>query len=336
MNIIVTGGCGFIGSHLIRKLLSKEDIKIVNIDKFGYASNHKSIEEVICNNNKHRYIFKKIDLADKNELVNVFESFQPDLVMHLAAESHVDRSIYNPSVFIESNIVGTFNLLETTRNYYGKLSLGKKSKFRFHHISTDEVFGSLGDSGTFCEESPYDPRSPYSASKASSDHLVKAWFHTFELPIIITNCSNNFGPWQFPEKLIPVVIKKALSHESIPIYGDGSNIRDWLYVEDHVDGLLLAATQGNIGESYCIGGYGEETNKNIVLKICDLLDQEIPFNSSYKSLIKYVRDRPGHDKRYSINSNKIKDQLGWKAKYGLDKGLKETVKWYLDNQEWIK
>ncbi len=336
MRVIVTGGCGFIGSHLIRKLLDIKKIKILNIDKFGYASDHSNIDEKLVTCNQSNYHFQKLDLSNKEELISVVENFEPDLIMHLAAESHVDRSIDNPSEFISSNIIGTYNLLEASRNYFRQLDQHKRSKFRFHHISTDEVFGSLGELGQFSEETAYDPRSPYSASKASSDHLVRAWYHTYNLPIVVTNCSNNFGPWQFPEKLIPLVITKAINNEIIPIYGDGNNIRDWLYVEDHVDGLILAATKGTIGHSYCIGGYGEETNKNIVHKICNILDKERPANKSYRSLIKFVKDRPGHDKRYSINSKKIKEELGWDAHYGLDKGLEETVKWYLEHLDWVK
>jgi dTDP-D-glucose 4,6-dehydratase len=256
--------------------------------------------------------------------------------MHLAAESHVDRSIVSPGHFIESNILGTFNLLESCRKFFDSLSIEKKSKFIFHHISTDEVFGSLGEKGRFSESTPYDPRSPYSASKASSDHLVRSWYHTYGLPVIITNCSNNFGPWQFPEKLIPLVTLKAIQKEPIPLYGDGSNIRDWLFVEDHVDALLLAALKGKVGETYCIGGYGEKSNKEIVLKICEILDNEIPNQSPHNQLIKYVLDRPGHDKRYAIDPSKIENELGWEPKYGLEKGLRKTVLWYLKNYDWCQ
>ena len=336
MRIIVTGGCGFIGSNLIRKLLNKENIHILNIDKFGYASNHSSIEEMISASNKDRYQFKKIDLADKNTLIEICESFQPDLVMNLAAESHVDRSIKSPSDFIESNIVGTFNLLEATRRYLSKRQEKFDSRFIFHHISTDEVFGTLGKTGKFNEYSPYDPRSPYSASKASSDHLVRAYYHTYGLPTIITNCSNNFGPWQFPEKLIPLVILKALKNEKIPIYGDGTNVRDWLFVEDHVEALLLSALKGKAGETYCIGGYGEQTNKYVVEKICEILDREKSLNNHHRNLINYVKDRPGHDKRYAIDSTKITNELGWIPKYGFEKGLEITVKWYLQNYDWCR
>ena len=337
MKIIVTGGCGFIGGTLIRKLLEKKDISIFNIDKFGYASDHESIEKTLKKNqNNNKYKFIKLDLKEKSILSELINEIKPDAIMHLAAESHVDRSINCPSIFIESNIIGTFNLLEASKNYLKEFSKGRESKFIFHHVSTDEVFGSLDSYGKFHEGSPYDPRSPYSASKASSDHLVKSYFHTYDLPIILTNCSNNFGPWQFPEKLIPLVINKALNHEEIPLYGDGSNIRDWLYVEDHVDALLLCLLNGKLGETYCIGGYGERTNKYVVDEICNILDREKPFTNSYKQLITYVKDRPGHDQRYAIDSEKISSELGWEPKYGFKKGLEKTVKWYLNNHEWCK
>ncbi len=334
MKIIVTGGCGFIGSNLIRKLLLNKDIYIFNIDKYGYASDHDAIDNILKETNNSNYKFIKLDLKEKNNLSELINSISPNVIMHLAAESHVDRSIDFPSIFIESNIIGTFNLLEAAREYMKGLNDKQRSNFIFHHISTDEVFGSLTESGKFFEKSPYDPRSPYSASKASSDHLVRSYFHTYGLPVIVTNCSNNFGPWQYPEKLIPLVIKKAINSEKIPIYGDGKNIRDWLFVEDHVDALLLCAFGGKSGETYCIGGYGENTNKFVVEKICDILDKESPQLYSYKSLISYVKDRPGHDRRYAVDSSKITKELGWKPKYGFKKGLEKTVKWYLKNNEW--
>ena len=336
MKILITGGCGFIGGALIRKLLTTTDHEVLNLDKFGYASDHLSIDQTINQLKTNKYKLFKIDLNNKNKLEEIIQNFEPDLIMHLAAESHVDRSIESPGHFIESNILGTYNLLESCRKFFNSLNKEKKSKFIFHHISTDEVFGSLGEKGRFSESTPYDPRSPYSASKASSDHLVRSWYHTYGLPVIVTNCSNNFGPWQFPEKLIPLVTLKAIQKEPIPLYGDGSNIRDWLFVEDHVDALLLAALKGKVGETYCIGGYGEKSNKEIVLKICEILDNEIPNQSPHNQLIKYVLDRPGHDKRYAIDPSKLENELGWKPKYGLEKGLRKTVLWYLKNYDWCQ
>ena len=336
MKILITGGCGFIGGALIRKLLTTTDHEVLNLDKFGYASDHLSIDQTINQLKTNKYKLFKINLNNKNKLEEIIQSFEPDLIMHLAAESHVDRSIESPEHFIESNIFGTFNLLESCRKFFYSLNIEKKSKFIFHHISTDEVFGSLGEKGRFSESTPYDPRSPYSASKASSDHLVRSWYHTYGLPVIVTNCSNNFGPWQFPEKLIPLVTLKAIQKEPIPLYGDGSNIRDWLFVEDHVDALLLAALKGKVGETYCIGGYGEKSNKEIVLKICEILDDEIPNQSPHNQLIKYVLDRPGHDQRYAIDPSKLENELGWVPKYGLEKGLRETVLWYLKNYDWCQ
>lgn len=336
MNIVVTGGYGFIGSNLIKKLLLNKNYQIFNIDKLGYASNKNSIADSLNSNNKERYKFFKLDLKNFHELCEIINLIKPDLVMHLAAESHVDRSINSPREFIESNIIGTYNLLEASRSYFNKLNGNKKSNFRFHHISTDEVFGSLSDKGTFSEKTPYDPRSPYSASKASSDHLVRAWHHTYNFPIIITNCSNNFGPWQYPEKLIPLTISKAINLQNIPIYGDGSNVRDWLFVDDHVDALIISATKGEIGETYCIGGFGERTNLQVVKKICDILDVLCTQNIKYSELISFVKDRPGHDKRYSINSEKIQSKLNWYPKYTFDKALEITIKWYLENKEFLK
>ena len=336
MRILVTGGYGFIGSNLVKKLLSSKNLSIYNIDKLGYASNSTFIEDSIDESNKNNYHFFELDLVKDKELEIVFNNIKPELVMHLAAESHVDRSISSSRIFIESNIIGTYNLLESCRKYYEGLSFDEKLKFRFHHISTDEVFGSLGETGTFSEQTPYDPRSPYSASKASSDHLVKAWFHTYRMPILLTNCSNNYGPWQFPEKLIPLVIFKAFQNEKIPIYGDGLNIRDWLFIDDHVEALLLVARKGVVGESYCIGGNGEKSNKEVVLKICEIMDEKFPSKAPHKNLIEYVKDRPGHDKRYAIDPSKIIKHLGWKANHTFDEGLEETVNWYLDNIDWYK
>ena len=317
MRIIVTGGAGFIGGCLVKRLLNQSH-NVFNVDKFGYASSTAVIEELFKKSNnknlgEHNLI--KIDLSNKKDTEELVNQTKPDLIIHLAAESHVDRSIIGPEEFLKSNIVGTFNLLEASRKYWENLPPSKKDKFRFHHISTDEVFGSLSDEGRFSEKTPYDPRSPYSATKASSDHLVNAWHHTYELPILITNCSNNFGPWQFPEKLIPVVINKALNQENIPIYGDGLNIRDWLFVEDHIDAILMVLKNGRIGESYCIGGYGEKTNLEIVKTICTIMDQKIPSQKPHARLIEFVRDRAGHDRRYSIDPCKISTELGWEPKY---------------------
>ena len=336
MKILITGGSGFIGGCLVRKLIYDERFSIFNIDKYGYASDHTGIENILKEKKNVNYSFFKLNLSERNKLDDLVNSIEPDIIMHLAAESHVDRSIQSPRDFIESNIVGTFNLLEATRSYLRNRKQNAEKRFIFHHISTDEVFGSLGNTGKFNEETPYDPRSPYSASKASSDHLVRAYFHTYNLPCLITNCSNNFGPWQFPEKLIPLVITKALKNEPIPIYGDGSNIRDWLFVQDHVDALLLCALKGIPGETYCIGGYGEQTNKYIVNRICEIMDNEKSLPSNHGKLITFVQDRPGHDQRYAIDSKKITTELGWIPKYGFEKGLEKTVKWYIDNFTWCK
>ncbi len=337
-NILVTGGAGFIGSCVVRKLLKETNSKIFNLDKLSYSSDLTSINNILNSKNQFlkRYEFIKVDLSDSELTINVIKKVDPDIVINLAAESHVDRSIDSPKAFIMSNFVGTFNLLEAVRNHYNKLNLDRKEKFIFHHISTDEVFGSLGLEGKFSEQTKYDPRSPYSASKASSDHLVNSWFHTYNLPTLITNCSNNFGPWQFPEKLIPLVINKAINNESIPLYGDGLNVRDWLYVEDHVDAIFLAIKSGSVGQKYCIGGFGEKTNKFVVEKICVLVDEYKSLNTSCKSLISLVKDRPGHDFRYSIDSSLIQEQLNWRPKFSFEKALSRTVFWYLDNQDWCK
>ena len=333
--ILVTGGAGFIGGAVIRKLLKESTSKIFNIDKIGYASDLTSIDEVLKTKDySDRYKFSKVDLSNSDETAKAINDSDPDLIMHLAAESHVDRSIQGPKAFINSNIFGTFNLLEATRKHYESLSNKRKHHFRFLHISTDEVFGSLGLKGFFSESTSYDPRSPYSASKASSDHLVRSWHHTYELPIVITNCSNNFGPWQFPEKLIPVAINKALALKSIPLYGDGENIRDWLYVDDHIDALFLAANKGKVGDSYCVGGYGEKKNIEILKIICRILDEIYPKHSPHKRLITKVEDRKGHDRRYAIDPSKIKNELGWKPKHQLEERLETTVKWYIKNKEW--
>ena len=328
---LITGGAGFIGSSVVRTLINSGNCKVLNIDALTYAGNLENLSSVDSNEN---YLFQKINITDIDEVERVIQQFEPDFIMHLAAESHVDRSIQGPEAFINSNIFGTFNLLEATRKHYESLSNKRRHDFRFLHISTDEVFGSLGLKGFFSETTPYDPRSPYSSSKASSDHLVRSWHHTYQLPIVITNCSNNFGPWQFPEKLVPVAINKALALKSIPLYGDGENIRDWLYVDDHVDALFLAANRGKVGESYCVGGYGEKKNIEILKIICKVLDEIYPKHSPFERLITKVEDRKGHDRRYAIDPSKIKNELGWKPKYQLEERLKTTVHWYIKNKNW--
>ena len=336
--VLVTGGAGFIGNALVRNLLKKDNIKLCNIDKLGYASNTKSINNFIEQNKldkSKKYTFHKLDLIDKLNLNQLIEDFKPELIIHLAAESHVDNSINNADEFINSNIIGTYNLLESTRKYWESLPSLKKNSFRFHHVSTDEVFGTAKANEKFNENSIYDPRSPYSASKAASDHLVNSWHNTYGLPTIVTNCSNNYGPWQFPEKFIPVIIKNAINLNKIPIYGKGTNIRDWLFVDDHVEAILLTATKGKNGSRYCIGGNNELENIQLVLEICKILDSEIPNNFKYSDLISFVKDRPGHDARYAIDSTKIKNELGWEPKVNFKEGLKLTVKWYLKNRSWF-
>ncbi|ABB35775.1 dTDP-glucose 4,6-dehydratase [Synechococcus sp. CC9605] len=335
--VLVTGGAGFIGGAVVRRLLRETTVTVFNLDKMGYASDLSSIEKVLSElgeaaNDRHR--LQQVDLTDATAVEAAVQEADPDLVMHLAAESHVDRSISGPGVFIESNVNGTYNLLQAVRSHYEGLSGERRDSFRMHHISTDEVFGSLGAEGRFSETTPYDPRSPYSASKAASDHLVQAWHHTFGLPVVLTNCSNNYGPWQFPEKLIPVVTLKAAGCESIPLYGDGLNVRDWLYVEDHVDALLLAACKGESGHSYCVGGHGERTNKEVVNAICQQMDQSRPTSAPHADLITPVTDRPGHDRRYAIDPSRISAELGWSPRHDVEQGLAETVNWYLANQDW--
>ena len=329
MKILVTGGAGFIGSAVVRLAIAR-GASVVNVDAVTYAACLNNVANVADHPN---YAFEQVDIRDREALVDVFSTHTPDAVMHLAAESHVDRSIDAPADFIETNITGTFNMLEAARSYWQ--AQGRPVTFRFHHVSTDEVFGSLGRTGMFNETTPYDPRSPYSASKASSDHLVRAWYETFGLPIVLTNCSNNYGPFQFPEKLIPLVILNALMGKPIPIYGDGENIRDWLHVEDHADALLLVLEQGAVGRSYNIGGENERTNLELVKTLCAILDRLSPRDrGSYTELITFVTDRPGHDTRYAIDPARIRDELGWRPSVTVEGGLEKTVHWYLDNQDW--
>ena len=329
MKILITGGAGFIGSAVVRLAVSRGH-EVVNCDALTYAACLANVAPVA---DSDLYAFAQVDIRDRRALDAVFQRHSPDAVMHLAAESHVDRSIDGPSDFIETNITGTFNMLEASRAYWQQK--GKPANFRFHHISTDEVFGSLGKEGMFTEDTPYDPRSPYSASKASSDHLVRAWHETYGLPVVLTNCSNNYGPYHFPEKLVPVVIINALAGKPIPIYGKGDNVRDWLFVEDHADALLLALTKGEVGRSYNIGGENERTNLELVETILSILDDVRPkAEGSYKDQITFVEDRPGHDQRYAIDPTRIRDELGWRPSVTVEEGLERTVRWYLDNEDW--
>ena len=337
--VLVTGGAGFIGSAVVRRILTDTNAQVFNLDKCGYASDLTSIDLVMKTLGpaaEERHQLMRVDLADARATAAAVQQADPDLVLHLAAESHVDRSISGPEAFIRSNVNGTSHLLQSVRSHWEALPEHRRNAFRFHHISTDEVFGSLGPKGRFSETTPYDPRSPYSASKAASDHLVRAWHHTYGLPVVLTNCSNNYGPWQYPEKLIPVVILKAAAGEPIPLYGDGLNVRDWLYVDDHVEALLLAATRGQIGNSYCIGGSGERNNLQVVNTLCALMDQFRPQGKPHGRLINLVSDRPGHDRRYAIDPSRISSDLGWKPRHTLEKGLETTVQWYLDNLDWCK
>ena len=331
--ILVTGGAGFIGSAYIRWVIGRTAARIVNVDMLTYAGNLDSLASVA---DSPRYAFEQLDIVDTAGLRAVFRRHRPDAVVHMAAESHVDRSIDAPSPFIQSNIVGTASLLEVAREYWDALGTSAKPHFRFHHVSTDEVYGSLGPQGLFTEDSPYLPNSPYSASKAAADHLVRAWHHTFGLPAIITNCSNNYGPCQFPEKLIPVLILNALHGRPLPIYGTGDNVRDWLFVDDHVEALLQVLSKGTIGETYNIGGNSERSNLQVATIVCDLLDELLPASPHrpHRSLITFVADRPGHDKRYAIDSAKITAQLGWRPREDFESGLRRTIEWYLANRDW--
>jgi dTDP-glucose 4,6-dehydratase len=365
MRVIVTGGAGFIGSALIRHLIKDTDHHVLNVDKLTYAGNLESLAPV---SDSPRYRFARADIGDAQAMSRLFEKFRPDAVMHLAAESHVDRSIDGPAAFIDTNIVGTYQLLQVARGYWSRLDAGARERFRFHHISTDEVYGSLGEEGLFAEDTAYAPNSPYSASKAASDHLVRAWHHTYGLPTLITNCSNNYGPYQFPEKLIPLVILNALERKPLPVYGDGGQIRDWLYVDDHARALVQVLLQGRVGEVYNIGGHNEKRNIEVVEAICLILDEATPVTSDrkgvtsdiravtsdtravtsdrwgatsdgmpvtrYSSLVTFVKDRPGHDRRYAIDAGKIERELGWKPRETFETGLRKTVQWYLDNETW--
>ncbi len=333
MRILLTGGAGFIGSALVRQLIDHSEHEVLNFDKLTYAGTLTTVEKV---SNSNRYRFVQGDICDGVAVRAAIEEFKPEIITHLAAESHVDRSIDGPDAFIQTNIVGTFQMLTEARRYWQTLEGAAKDAFRFHHISTDEVFGSLGDTGFFTEETPYDPRSPYSASKASSDHLVSAWGHTFGLPVLITNCSNNYGPYHFPEKLVPLMIVKALAGETLPVYGKGDQVRDWLFVEDHARALQTVFEKGAVGRTYNIGGNNEKQNVEVVNTVCAILDRLRPRadGQSYTTQIGYVADRPGHDKRYAIDATRIREELGWEPAETFDSGIEKTVAWYLANESW--
>ncbi|GLK85180.1 dTDP-glucose 4,6-dehydratase [Ancylobacter defluvii] len=330
--VLVTGGAGFIGSAVVRRLV-RDGWQVLNVDKLTYAGNLASLNEI---DNSPNYRFLKADIGDASAMREALDTFRPELVMHLAAESHVDRSIDGPGDFIQTNVVGTFNLLQEALRYWRALDAGAQKGFRFHHISTDEVFGSLGADGLFREDTSYDPRSPYSASKAASDHLVRAWFHTYGLPVVMSNCSNNYGPYHFPEKLIPLTILNALEGKPLPVYGRGENVRDWLYVDDHAAALELIATTGRLGESYNVGGNNERRNIDVVKTICAIMDRVVPDAriGAREALIAFVADRPGHDARYAIDASKLKDELGWVPSETFESGIEKTVRWYLDNAAW--
>jgi len=331
MRVIVTGGAGFIGSALVRHLVLEKDYEVLNIDALTYAGNLASLQAV---NGKPNYRFLHANICDSEAMARAVASFGPDRIMHLAAESHVDRSITGAADFIQTNVIGTFTLLEAARNYWSELDSSAKENFRFLHVSTDEVYGSLDDGGLFNEETPYDPSSPYSASKASSDHLAKSWQRTYGLPVVVSNCSNNYGPYHFPEKLIPLTILNGLAGERLPVYGKGENIRDWLYVEDHARALDLIAERGRVGETYNVGGRNERRNIDVVRCICAVLDELSPANRPRGELIEFVTDRPGHDVRYAIDATKLETELGWRALENFDTGIEKTVRWYLDNDWW--
>ncbi|WP_441002122.1 dTDP-glucose 4,6-dehydratase [Pseudocolwellia agarivorans] len=335
--IFVTGGAGFIGSALVRYLINETEHNVINFDKLTYAGNLESLASV---DTSDRYTFIQGDICDRKILDDEFKKHQPDYIMHLAAESHVDRSIDGPGEFIQTNITGTYEILEAARSYFLSLDEAKKLTFRFHHISTDEVYGDLGETGLFTEETPYEPSSPYSASKAASDHLVRAWYRTYGLPVVVTNCSNNYGPYHFPEKLIPLIILNALEGKSLPVYGDGKQVRDWLYVEDHARALYKVVSEGTIGETYNIGGFNEKQNIEVVTTICDHLNDLISDKpdgvSDFNQLVTFVKDRPGHDVRYAIDANKINKELGWHPEETFESGIKKTIEWYLSETEWCK
>ena len=337
MKILVTGGAGFIGSAVVRHIINDTEDSVINVDALTYAGNLESLTSV---ESSARYFFEQVNICDKAEVERVFKEHQPDAVMHLAAESHVDRSIDGPGEFITTNIMGTYILLEVARQYYAELEGEQKDQFRFHHISTDEVYGDLGPEGLFTETTSYEPSSPYSSSKAASDHLVRAWLRTYQLPTLVTNCSNNYGPFHFPEKLIPLIILNALDGKALPVYGDGSQIRDWLYVEDHARALYKVVTEGEIGETYNIGGHNERKNIDVVKTICGILDELVPQKPNdiqhYEDLITFVADRPGHDVRYAIDASKIQRELGWTPEETFETGIRKTVEWYLANENWWK